>query len=252
MEEKKETGSVGRYLLSEGLIIALFTLIAYWLAYVYYHSYYSYFKIPDYFISLTLSSTLPVIIIIVGLIFAMFSLIINIVNHYGISHLGSILLISISIISGVVATSVINTTNTLKFSIALVLIVVVIALVIRYIIKKGTPEFNSSVSKYVEYVKDSNSWDKTMIILGIVAIITVILWLITSNVGYDRAKNERQFLVTDTSPEMIVITKYDSNIICIPFNRTNKEANNGFMVIDMKKRPEIVYHFEMIGPILVN
>jgi hypothetical protein len=71
--------------------------------------------------------------------------------------------------------------------------------------------------------------------------------LLAAGVGYLDASQEITFLVTNTSPEMVVLRIYGDTLICTPFDRNTKILDTSFVVL---KIPEdgrgLEMHYEYI------
>ena len=83
----------------------------------------------------------------------------------------------------------------------------------------------------------------------VLLIIFIILGILLSqSIGTAQAFNQSDFLVTNTSPEMVVLRIYGDSLICAPFDRGTKEVQNSFKVIKVSDS-NLLLTLEKIGPL---
>lgn len=73
--------------------------------------------------------------------------------------------------------------------------------------------------------------------------------LLASMAGEAQAMNQQNFLVLNTTPEMVVLRVYGENIICAPFDRTAKEVKKGFLILKMAEDSKLIMNLETVGPL---
>ncbi|MBF0106742.1 MAG: hypothetical protein HQM16_15625 [Deltaproteobacteria bacterium] len=84
---------------------------------------------------------------------------------------------------------------------------------------------------------------------GVVTLILILsLWLGFTFGRYD-AKNKKQYLVTKTTPEQVVLKFYDDNVICAPFDRYSKIIQRQFTIHKTGENASLTYHLENTGPL---
>lgn len=71
-------------------------------------------------------------------------------------------------------------------------------------------------------------------------------------VGESLAIRQVEFLVTKSSPEMVVLRVYDDQLICAPFDRTTKEVKRTFSILKIAEDPNLKLSLEKIGPLHVE
>ena len=80
----------------------------------------------------------------------------------------------------------------------------------------------------------------------------MILWLllvISNNAGDAAALKQEEFLVANTSPEMVVLRIYGDHLICAPFDRATKEAQRSYSVLNVADDPQLMVRLEKVGPL---
>jgi hypothetical protein len=71
--------------------------------------------------------------------------------------------------------------------------------------------------------------------------------LVVGSMGTGQALRQNEFLVTNTSPEMVVLQTYGDTFICAPFDRNTGEVQTSFVFIKMADDPNIVFRREYTG-----
>jgi len=75
------------------------------------------------------------------------------------------------------------------------------------------------------------------------------LFLVYS-LGRASALRQREFYVTSTAPETVVLWWIsDERAICAPFDRSTKEVERSFTILDIANNPGTVFRLERIGPL---
>jgi hypothetical protein len=67
--------------------------------------------------------------------------------------------------------------------------------------------------------------------------------------GQSAAMRQSTYLVTSTSPEMVVLRIYGDNVICAPFDRNTGEVEPSFVVLKVGEDPELMLYSERVGPL---
>ncbi len=73
--------------------------------------------------------------------------------------------------------------------------------------------------------------------------------LIVTNSGLAKAVNQDEFLVLDTSPEMVILRIYGDRMIVAPFNRKTQEVESKFIIKTLGEDDNLVISPEDIGPL---
>jgi hypothetical protein len=67
--------------------------------------------------------------------------------------------------------------------------------------------------------------------------------------GLTKAEKQEKFLITNTTPAMVVLRVYGDNMICAPFDRSNKEIKKGFVILKIAEDKQLVLNLENVGPL---
>jgi hypothetical protein len=81
----------------------------------------------------------------------------------------------------------------------------------------------------------------------LILLILILGSLIAQTAGSAEALNQKEFLVTNTIPEMVVLRIYGDNMICVPFNRSTGEIEQNFTVLKTTGESGLVLKLEDIG-----
>jgi Ca2+/Na+ antiporter len=89
------------------------------------------------------------------------------------------------------------------------------------------------------------------------SIYLLIVFLLSStyiafSVGAIKAKNQKDFLVMKSNPELVIIRKYSQNVICAEYDKEKKELKNKFYfkTMDQISTAGIQLCIEEIGPLI--
>jgi len=61
--------------------------------------------------------------------------------------------------------------------------------------------------------------------------------------------NPKSYYVLSSTPECVALYVSSERIICAPFDRTSKEVEQKFTVINLSGKDDIVLSYEKIGPL---
>ncbi len=251
MDGEKVTNSIKNSWINQGVILGILSVLSYLLTYVYEYGYYRYYGIPSSFINLNITSIITKFITIGFVLIFLILLILSLINMLNLQKPNKILVIIISVLACISIIQLLdfkgisNSISTKPTQSLIVFLVVLSGIIIPYFylckkIWKSDDLFQGGV-------KFSQRRLNKLFIFILVSIMTILSF--TYSLGSSRASQNNIFLVTSTKPEMLVITPYENYLICIPFNRKTKEANDQFIIVDPTTRPDITYHLEDIGPI---
>jgi hypothetical protein len=67
--------------------------------------------------------------------------------------------------------------------------------------------------------------------------------------SYGQALNQSEYLVTNTSPELVVVRIYGDNIICAPLDRATNEVQSTFTIRKVADDPKLTLTVETLGPL---
>ncbi|MCK4472257.1 MAG: hypothetical protein KAW49_10775 [Anaerolineae bacterium] len=85
--------------------------------------------------------------------------------------------------------------------------------------------------------------------IGIIGLVFLTTILLARGVGGTLASSQQEFLVTSTSPEMVVLRIYGDNLVCAPFNRSTGEVEQRFVVLKTAEDPDLMLALEEVGPL---
>jgi len=76
--------------------------------------------------------------------------------------------------------------------------------------------------------------------------------LVSRNIRLSEAVKKREFLVTNTSPEMIVLRVYDDLIICSTFEKSTNNLGEDQKLLLIPEYPNLILRSENIGQIVTK
>jgi hypothetical protein len=247
--------------ISEGIILALLSAGSYLFAFYYEKGYASVFNIPTSFISVNINS-----ILVFGTILASILLIVlPFVNMFIFLTTGRVHpIIQRSLISvlflGVVLLFQIYIYGLSNWrSWILILIFLVIFLFLDFVF----PVLTQRGKTYVGKLESQEEFDQQFTSffsllrakLGNTALMIVAVFLvgmyIASTAGTAEAIRQDSFLVTNTSPELVVLRIYGDNLICAPFDRASGEIEQSFSIIKSSGETGLVLKLENVGKLHV-
>lgn len=89
--------------------------------------------------------------------------------------------------------------------------------------------------------------------LGVSTIVIILLlvygfWF-SYHIGRSKAMTKNEFLVVATSPEMVVLRTYGDKLICAPFDRTTNEVKRTFSILKIAEDANLKLSLEKVGPL---
>jgi len=245
--------------ISEGIILALSSAGAYLFAFYYEKGFASVFSIPVSFITITLTSILTFGAILLGVI--LFSLPgISLLLTFTESNTRPILKRTLlPIIIAVILLFVqfyffgIDNWEQLLPIIIIVFLIVLLQLVLP-LIKQKSGKYIDKLEAYEKERAADLFVDAAVVVrdrFGNAPIIIVLIFLfgitIAGTAGRSEAIKQEEFLVTNTTPEMVVLRIYGDNMICVPFDRITGEIEKDFTVLKITDDSDLVLKLENIG-----
>lgn len=245
--------------ISEGMIIALSSVVAYLLAFYYEKGYASVFKIPTSLISINLTSVLifgAVLINIIIFVLPYANLLLMLTVHRVNPVIQrAINLIIILFLIVMVQIYFFGFSNWKNWSYLLVILVV--SLFFQFVF----PLISQSGKTYVEKLEaqeetERQFTDSNVLVqnkfgnntLWIIVFVFAGIYIALS-AGMAEAIKQEEFLVTNTTPELVVLRIYGDNIIGVPFNRITGDVEQSFSVIKNTGETGLVLHLEILGQI---
>ena len=255
----QESNRQPRTILSEGILIAIASSGAYLLAFYYEKGFTSYFEIPINLVSVSFVNIFVFAGLLIGfLLFLFFPANILPMILYklppALSRSAFVLLISSLGLFVHLYLFGLSNWRILVVYICLMIAFAFIELVMPMIVhrKKGS---------YLEKLEAQHERDRKEVTLidiivkrlgqGSFFIFLALLIGISfsENAGKEQATSQTDFLVTSTSPELVVLRIYGDNMICAPFNRDTKEVQTRFTIIKMADDSKLAFNLEKVGPL---
>jgi hypothetical protein len=255
----QESNKEPRTNLSEGILIAIASSGAYLLAFYYEKGFSSFFEIPVNFVSVSFVNIFIFGTFLIGFL-VLFFLPANIVTLVlfrlppELSRSVFPVLLCLVFIAVHLYTFGLSNWTPLVIGVAVALFFLLFELVWPLIMHRDR-------SRYIEKLEAQRELDKKEVNLvdliqrlyGIGPIITILALLLGINfsesVGKAQAMKQTDFLVTNTSLEMVVLQIYGENMICAPFNRDTKEVQTRFTIIKMAEDSKLAFNLEKVGPL---
>lgn len=248
--------------LSEGLLLALASAAAYLFAFYYEKGFASVFKIPIAFVAIALTTILVFAAVTLGLLVFLFPianlltmLLPSAANPVLLRAIRPVFLLAIYVIVQAYLFGLSHWQRWLPLTIAF-LVVVALQFVFPLFTHKnrtyiGRLEAQEDIDRKVVGVLDyvSRLFGPDPLIVGLV------FWFgisFSESAGMAQALNQAEFLVTNTSPEMVVLRVYGDNLICAPFDRNTKEVKSDFVFLRIAEDPNLVLSPEEVGPLHIS
>ncbi len=252
MDEKPQT----RSLLTEGILIAGFPIVAYLHAFLYELSYAKYFGMPVEFISLDLTSIFIVGVTVLGWVMIFVLSLVLLLAFVKISPtfrkspritLFGLLfgMVSVGLIALLFFKSLWDVTAPLA-----IMMVLIITLIMVSLPKLDNTTNIQSREKLFNRVARSLQEVVTERRIAQILIIFTLALLITYGRGHARAVNQSDFLVPSAYPEMVVLRIYGDKMICAKYSKDTKLVQRSFAIIEQSQTPYMELKYEKIGPLI--
>ena len=260
IESNKQEGiSVKVLLKAQAILIAALTAAGYGLAYVHELGFNEIFGIPQDFIVLDLTTILIAVgeVLVVGVgTFSLVALGYILSIKYGslrnaIRNAGAIVMIILFAFGIILLIRYPSLWPDVIVIIFMFLFFVVVTLITTP--RKGTKPQKSKpdVEKQSEHLKRFEALFFSRI--GIIIVLAFTLLSLTFLAAYFSGKgdamSQKEFLVTSTDPELVVLREYGDNLICAEFNRDMKLFTHPIIVLRAGADPELVLTLESVGPL---
>jgi len=248
-------------LISDGLVVTTISIASYVILFAFEAGFANAFSIPLSFIELSLTNVLIVISSLLPLGYILFSLS-NILFIFFDNFIGSIAQIIRKYFPLFIFTIALAylTYGTYLLSIVIrgfilsCMIVFFLEFILPFLTQRGKGNYREKLEaqdKLETQIKTLNSIlvrriGVTPYVLVFVLISVIILAYVA---GYTRAAKQTTYLVTSTSPEMVVLRIYGDNIISAPFSRNTREVKPSFVVLKVGDDYTLKLNYEHIGPL---
>ncbi|RJP50866.1 MAG: hypothetical protein C4557_08850 [Anaerolineaceae bacterium] len=243
--------------ISEGIILALSSAGAYLFAFFYERGFASIFKIPTSLITIDLTTVLI----------------------FGVIFIGVILLISpfinllLSLTVGKIHPSIQKAAIPIIFIFIVLLIQIILFgfsnwknwffLLVYFVafsfLQFVFPLITQRGKKYADKLEAQNNADMQHVDIpalmqrkfgndSLLIVLVFIFGMVTAlSAGAAEATKQEEFLVTNTTPELVVLRIYGDNLICVPFNRATGEIEQSFSIIKNTGETGLVLRLEKLG-----
>lgn len=251
--------STTKHWVSEGLIIAAIPVVAYMITFSYETGFAGFFGIPREFIALNFTSVFIVAGALLGVLFFLFlwTETFFLFPSKGILYRTSLRLLPLFLLLPVLFILYGNYWRKWIGPAIIMLIFALIAYGAPLITQRDVKGYSKKLE--AEEEKDRQDrvetpFDQAIRLLGGKNAMTLImiLWLllvISNNAGDAAALKQEEFLVANTSPEMVVLRIYGDHLICAPFDRATKEVQRSFIVLKVADDPQLMLRLEKVGPL---
>lgn len=247
--------------LSDALIIAAFPFVAYIVQFVYYYGYFTYFNLPTQFIKFDLQNILKTFLILILFLLLFFVVFINYSFMLKRTMFPSFLspylpiLLPLLMFSFALLSFLIVNRHSLIFQIIVITLssigFVLLVIFLQRVGEKDIPDVILRIIKKINIDFTGSFLDillkkiyKKVMLAGFYCILLLSFIFI---VGYSNALNRVSYLVTNTTPECVVLFITENWAICSPFDRNTKEVESSFTIIYFDKYPGISLSYEEVG-----
>ena len=246
---------------SEGFIVAAISAVAYIFAFVYEAGFAKVFSIPLSFIAISLTNVLIVAgsLLLVGkLVFSVGNLVFAVSDRFNgpiskkVKLLMPLLLYSLAL-------AFLTSGTRLLSSFIIVLIVgwpigIFLLFIFPLLTQRGKGSYREKLVAQDELdARTRDLWSLLARRLGVgpynLVLSLLMALVVVYYAGQSAAMRQSTYLVTSTSPEMVVLRIYGDNIVCAPFDRNAGEVEPSFVVLKVGEDPELMLYSERVGPL---
>lgn len=233
---------------SEGLIVAYLTFLGYAVAFSYQVGYASAFGIQQ-FVTLNLTNIFLSIVMVAIFLILFAALVDFIVDIFPFSNIQNYF--SLTIMLAIILMLLLMGDSKLVIIPTVFFIFVLACEIIACIIDKNkNPGGKSGQTKFTLSIEIffHNSLGKN---IKIVFLITVFIIISAYLVGNNKARNETEFLILNTTPEYVVLAIYDDNIIVAPINRNTNTVYMQYKIYNIRDS-SLIMKMEEVGPLIIE
>lgn len=246
---------------SEGFIIAAISAVAYIYAFVYEAGFAKVFSIPLSFITLSLTNVLIVAgsLLLVGqLVFYVANLVFTVFGKFDgpistrVKLLTPLLLYSLALVFLTFGTHLLS-----SFIVVLIggfLLGIFLHFVFPLLTQRSKGDYREKlVAQDRRDAQATDLWSLLARRLGVgpynLILSLVMALFVVYIAGQSAAMKQSEYLVTSTSPEMVVLRVYGNNMVCTPLDRSTREVEPNFVVLKVGEDPNLMLYSEQIGPL---
>jgi hypothetical protein len=240
---------------SDALLVAILTGAGYLSAFAYQFNYLHYFGIPVFFIDVNLGSVL--LTMAIGfLVLLSLGACVDIIFSYDLKNKALniikallVILVMLFIIFIPILGLYFNLNNNIVFVIALVILAAFVIGTAIYV-SKNPGKFADKKANDLLYMAEKAFGSFPVLFVAILIFFVVYC----GGIGKIVAQGTTSYLVSNTNPELIIISTYSENFIGLKFNSSTKTFYKDVTLIstDEISRNNIVFHNENIGPLKSN
>ncbi|MEW6330611.1 MAG: hypothetical protein AB1560_04030 [Pseudomonadota bacterium] len=252
--------------LTEGLLIAGVSFLAYMASMAYEVGYAKFFAIPYALIQISLTTTLLTagcVLLAIGISGSAFTFLLYLQKKFKLPYFyyaiaGTI--VSLLPVGGVAIFIFMN--NSLEQWISLIaatLLSILVVFVWPIILRRDSNDSYSE--RYYKHLLDEsqpsllNFFSFSRRRYGNLPFFVILLFAVVVLLSYmsgnGNAKYQESYYVLDSDPEHVVLRIYDSLLIAAPLNRKNKTITNTLVIYDLTKDGRITLRQEQVGPLNV-
>lgn len=241
---------------SEAILVAFLTAVGYLAAFAYQYSYLSYFGVPVFFVDVNL--VLVLFTTSIGLIWFMglgtaLDFLLNWIPQKNffkfLKTLGFLIVIIVGLLFPMIA-SIYDPNHVLLSNLGL-LVIVIVLIVGTFRLYKNPELFTFKKNK-----KDKNDLlTRAEQIYGsfpVLFVVTLTIFVLYSYImGTTIAKNQPDYLVSNTDPALVIIATYNGNFIGLTFNPNTRSFDKNITLLSQDKvsNSGIIFNSKKIGPL---
>jgi hypothetical protein len=261
MSEKKKSKSQ-KISITEGLFLGYASACTYLFAFYYEQGFASNFDIPTRLIRVSLENVLTFGTIFIGLMVVAFPLI-NIISLFWpdkihpevLYRLRPVVFVAIIAIIQILLYGYSNWKSWIFYPLLFVVYFFIEFLLPLLTQRKTKGYLNKLIAQGELDESRSGVFHHIATYMGRSGLLLVLIFFIGINlswsVGNAMAKSQREFLVTNTSPKLVVLQIYGDYFICVPFDKQSKKVFTDFKILKMTENSNIVFSLEEIGPLKI-
>lgn len=84
---------------------------------------------------------------------------------------------------------------------------------------------------------------------GLLIFLLIQSTILSGAAGNFKAEKQEDFLITNTTPTMVVLRVYGDNMICAPLDRNAKEVKKSFVILKIAEDKKLMLNLEKVGPL---
>ena len=265
--DRERTGSTslsgGVIAAAEGFIVAAISAVGYIFAFVYEAGFAKVFSIPLSFIAVSLTNVLIVagsLLLVGNLVFSTANLVFTVSDRFNGPISKRVKLLMPVLLYSMALALVAAGTRLLSKAIIGLMIGWLISIFFEFIFPLLTQRGKGSYQEKLVAQDELDARTRGSDLYGLLArrfgvgpynlVLSLLMALVVIYfAGQSEAMRQSRYLVTSTSPEMVVLRIYGDKMICAPIDRDSGEIEPRFTVLKVADDPELVLQLEEVGPL---